>query len=59
MKNHFAAGEKRGHSEFHEIKRRQDPFRAGWRGSGSPGFFGLSRLCDSTSERDKIACAPE
>ncbi len=32
--------------------RDQKPFRGLWRGSGSSGFFDLSRLFGSTNERD-------
>jgi hypothetical protein len=36
-----------------ERKRCQESFRGAWRGAGSSGFFGLSRVCGSTNERDK------
>jgi hypothetical protein len=35
----------------------QNLFRGLWRGSGSSGFFGLSRLFGSTNERDKTVRA--
>ena len=33
----------------------QKPFRGAWRGAGSSGLFGLSRVCGSTNERDQPA----
>ena len=36
-----------------EMERGQEPIRGEWRGSGSSGFLGLSRLFGSTNERDK------
>ena len=37
------------------VRSCNNTFRGAWRGSGSSGFFGLSRVCGSTSERDKTA----
>ena len=34
-----------------EMTSGQNPFRGVWRGSGSSGCFGLSRVCGSTCER--------
>ena len=35
------------------MNRLHKPFRGAWRGSGPSGFYGLSRLCGSTNQRDK------
>ena len=46
----FPRKNKREHSEFLEVKLRPQSFRDAWRGSGSSGFFDLSRLFGSTNE---------
>ena len=40
-------------------KRWLGQFRGAWRGAGPSSFFGLSRLCGSTNERDKTAPPPD
>ena len=52
----FPRKNKRGYYEFLEVNLRPKPFRDAWRGSGSSGFFGLSRLFIwFDDERDKKA----
>ena len=37
------------------IEKIAGPFRLAWRGSGSSGFFVLSRVLGSTNEKEMIA----